>query len=178
MVVQQWWAVSNRLHVFLHFEGQSPVLQQWPNTVMNLLANGNAAFKWKLHYHWLEGVQQQQITVVIQDSSTHNNTSFGNPKADHYGYEGWVIRKALSGDFPHACGLCGQSAVWTGLCWSSGHSLYLICAILFDFINHGDISLKLPWLCTSKNHENVTLMRIIIHCYQYIFHFIIDQTIF
>ena len=36
-----------------------------------LLTNGSAAFKWKLHSHWLKG-QQQHITVVKKTPNLHH----------------------------------------------------------------------------------------------------------
>ena len=33
----------------------------------SLLTNGSAAFRWNLHYHWLRGLRQRPIGIVIQN---------------------------------------------------------------------------------------------------------------
>ena len=45
---------------------QGSVSLQRRDNVTSLLANGSAAFIWKLHCHWLKGLWQRHVAVVIQ----------------------------------------------------------------------------------------------------------------
>ena len=45
---------------------QGSVLLLLSDAVASLLPNSNTAFKWKLHCHWLPGLHQRQIVVVIR----------------------------------------------------------------------------------------------------------------
>ena len=60
---------------FMHESGISSVLAMeihgsvllwWHDADANFSANGSAVFIWKLHFHWLKGLQWSQIPVVIQ----------------------------------------------------------------------------------------------------------------
>ena len=44
------------------------------DAVASLLTNGNAAFKWKLHCHWLIGWWQRQIAVVRQGAGPNEQS--------------------------------------------------------------------------------------------------------
>ena len=48
---------------------QGPASLQRSNAVAILSANGSAAFKWKLRCHWLKGLRQLHVAVVIQVST-------------------------------------------------------------------------------------------------------------
>ena len=49
---------------------QGPELPLWFDAVASRLANGSAAFVWKLRCHWLRGIRQHQIALVIQTPVT------------------------------------------------------------------------------------------------------------
>ena len=50
---------------------QRHVLLLRSDAVANLLTNGRAAFKWKLNYHWVTGLRQRQIAIIIQGPDLH-----------------------------------------------------------------------------------------------------------
>ena len=49
-------------------ESRAPILLRRSDAGTSWLANGNAAFIWKLHCHWLISLWQHQIIVVRQTS--------------------------------------------------------------------------------------------------------------
>ena len=52
-------------HSHIHSRKLDRVLQLQSDTAKSLLANGSAAFIWKLHCHWLKGLQQHHVTVIM-----------------------------------------------------------------------------------------------------------------
>ena len=51
--------------------GPVHVLPVWSDTVTSQLANGSAAFIWKLHHHWLRGFWQRHIAIEIKAPEGH-----------------------------------------------------------------------------------------------------------
>ena len=47
-----------------HLKPESPT---WYGAVASLLTNGSAAFKWKLHCHWLKGLHLCHLILLIHD---------------------------------------------------------------------------------------------------------------
>ena len=54
-----------------------PVLLLWHDAVARILANGNAAFLWKLRCHWLKGLRQRPIAVAWQGLGPFQSYSTG-----------------------------------------------------------------------------------------------------
>ena len=50
---------------------QGPVSLPRSDAVAKIPANGNVAFKWKLHSHWLKFLRERHVAVVIKGPQSY-----------------------------------------------------------------------------------------------------------
>ena len=76
-----WGSMLVHLPMYFRLLSPGPVLLLRSDAVASRIANGSAAFNWKLRCHWVKGLQQRLVALVIQSPGAGATSQSHKPLA-------------------------------------------------------------------------------------------------